>query len=661
MDDKYLWLEEVNSERALTWARELSQETIDKIKTHPSFFKIEEDALNSMDAKEKIPYVSIVGDFLYNTWFDSDHLQGIFRRTTINEYLTENPSWETILDIDQLSSVENTTWVLQEFNFNRDKTRAMVVLSPGGSDANVAREFDLETKSFIIDGFILPLSKGSVHWMDDNTLRLCREFDENSLSASAYPITVRDWKRGQKIEEATTVFKGAPSDVLVYSREFEHEGGHSVFLERWIDFQSAEIYFDDNGHLIKLNLPAKCFAIGVFKNNYIVTIKEDWQGNKSGDILAYNLKTHVTKKLLSPGKNQSIDQIYVTKNGLIAIIDEDVKGALYFCNIHDDLSLKSKKIDLPSNGTVDHLCATPRSDKFFVSYSSFNSPSIYFYGEGENSVRIAKKTPSLFNHQEIEVSQYFAKSLDGTMIPYFVAYKKGTRFNGTNPTILYGYGGFEISLKPTFSNILGSAWLDRGGIYVLSHIRGGGEYGPSWHQAAMKEKRHKAYEDFFAIAEDLFFRKITSPKHLGALGGSNGGLLMGVAFTQRPDLFKAICCEMPLLDMHRYHKLPPGPSWIAEYGDPDDDKDGAFIRSISPYQNIKKEGQYPIIFLTTSTKDDRAHPGHARKFAARLLEYGHAFEYFENFEGGHAAATNNKQYAFFFALEFSFFWKHLSS
>lgn len=660
MKDDYLWLEEIQSEKALQWVKEKSDASVLKLQQYSRFKEIEGKALEAFGATEKIPYVTIEGDYVYNLWNDEFNVQGLLRRASITSYVSEQPEWEVILDLDALSLKEKVCWVYAGIEFNSSHSKALMGLSPGGSDANVMREFDLVKKEFVPDGFILPESKGWAEWIDDDTLRIVRVFGEDSITDSGYSRTVRDLKRGESIDSAKIIFEVDKKDMQAYSKTAHSFSVNYRFLGRWIDFYSYEEMILQDGAFKKLNLPSMFQDFGVVGHYYVLMMKEKWSEYEVGDVVAYDLDNHSMKKIFSCEKNQSVYTISRSKTGLYAIIDEDVKGNLYKFTLKEDGEWSKVKIDLPANGTLDFLSTDWRSDHFFLTYSSFNQPATYYYGEGEKIIKASKVAPSFFDHNNVIVEQHFSTSLDGTQIPYFLIYKRGTSFNGKNPTILYGYGGFEISMKAHFNNGLGANWIEKGGVYVLSNIRGGGEYGPHWHQSALKENRHKAYEDFFSIAEDLIAKKVTSSEHLGAMGGSNGGLLMGVCYTQRPKLFKAIDCGVPLLDMYRYHKLLAGASWVAEYGDPEDEKDGAYIRSISPYQQIKEEGDYPVMFLNTSTKDDRVHPGHARKFAAKLFQYGHRVYYYENILGGHGGASNFKELAFNHALHMSFFWTHLT-
>ncbi len=657
MEDKYLWLEEVLGEKALGFVSELSDKTIEEFKKHPLFSEIESKACNFFSTKEKIPYVWFENGCLINHWIDDQNPQGLIRKTSVEAFLNKEVHWEVLLDLDLLSKNEKEKWVFKGIDFSPSHKNALIFLSPGGTDANVVREFDLEKKIFLPDGFYLPLSKGGAHYVNENLIRIERKFDEESVTNSGYARTVRELSRGQKYESAKILFEIKKEDMYAYSKKLTNLGQEYFFLGRVIDFYNIEEFIYIDNKTTKLNLPTMVEDHGIINGKYICTIKCDWNGFLLGDVLEYDLKTHHCKKIFSPKENQSFYNIQSSQDGLFLIIDEDVTSSLYFAPQEKNYELQ--KISLPINGSIDFLTVDKESNQFFVSFNSFNKPATYYYGKESKVIKEAKTAPSFFDHESIAVKQHFVKSVDGTKIPYFVVHKNNLEYNGKNPTILYGYGGFEISLKPTFSNGIGSSWLDKGGVYVLSNIRGGGEYGPKWHHAALKNNRQKAYDDFFSIAEELIQLKITSNKNLGAWGGSNGGLLMGVCYTQRPDLFAAINCAVPLLDMHRYHKLLAGASWVAEYGNPEDEVDGAYIKKISPYQNIKKDQTYPTIFINTSTKDDRVHPGHARKFAAKILEYGHPLFYYENIDGGHAGASNYREQAFKHALDMIFFWNVL--
>lgn len=659
--DKHLWLEEVLGEESLKWVKNLNAESTKSFKSWNKFEETSQKILKSLETKEKIPFVHFIDrGFVYNLWSDDLHVQGIFRRISLVDYNNQKNSWETLLDLDQLSQTENQKWVYHGFHLSPNGKSAMVALSPGGTDANIIREYDMESKTFSTQGFHLPLSKGSVEWFNNDILLITRDFGAETVTHCGYPRQLRKWHRTQKIEEAPVIFEIPATESFLFAEAEHFENSSRILVYQRVDFYSGKVFLFENDTFVNMDLPEKCDVHGFNENYYLIGLRQDWKGFKSGEVLAMSQDRHSIQSLFHPDQSSSVYSARVSQNGFYLVIDRDVKSELHF---FDAKSLPNKvhstQIPLPKNGTIDYLTTSSKDTHFFVAYESFNQPLSYFAGNNLELQKL-KEQPSFFDHQNIEVTQHFVKSFDGTSVPYFLVHKKGLIFNGKNPTILYGYGGFEISLKPRFSNAIGIGWLELGGVYVLSNIRGGGEYGPAWHQSALKNNRDRAYNDFFAIAEDLFLKKITSPDHLGAQGGSNGGLLMGVCYTKRPDLFKAINCGVPLLDMHRYHKLLAGHSWIAEYGNPDDEQDGAYIRQLSPYHRLDDKFQKtPMLYLHTSTKDDRVHPGHARKFAAKCLEYNYPVYYFENIDGGHAGAANLKELANMKTFDFAFFWSVL--
>ena len=660
MIDKHEWLEDILGEKSLDWVRARNKETIDLFKAEQGFDEMVSSIQEILESKEKIPLVDVfLKGMVYNLWLDEVQIQGLLRRTSVEDYQNDKPNWEVVLDLDALSLKEGEKWVYHGIDISPNEERALIALSPGGSDADIVREFNLKTKLFVENGFNLPLSKGHATWFSDDVIFLAREFEEGSLTNSGYPRIVKEWKRGASAPEMKPLFEGLVEDVSVYVSAVHSKNKTMALFHRSINFYNAELYLYTNGLLEKLDLPKQFNQFGANAEMTLLCLKEDWKEFLSGDVVSYHFTSKKFTLVYRPSKNTSVDTAGIAKDGVYVVIDEDVKSTLHFFTLTNE-SWSGKKLDMPANGSINMLITDYDSLDYFVSFESFNTPTTIYYSDKNKKLNSVKTQPSFFDHKNVEVHQHFVKSLDGTMVPYFLIHKKGLKLNGKNPTILYGYGGFEVTMKPWFSNMMGRVWLDDGGVYVLGNIRGGGEYGPSWHQAALKDKRDRAYEDFFAIAEDLIAKNITSRPHLGAMGGSNGGLLMGVCFTRRPDLFSAINCGVPLLDMHRYHHLLAGNSWVAEYGDPDDEVDGKYIRALSPYHNIDhKQKIYPQIYINTSTKDDRVHPGHARKFGAKLEEFNIPFHYHENIDGGHAGFSNLTELAFLRALDYAFFWKYL--
>lgn len=660
-EDQYEWLEDILGEESLRWVKERNEISVRTFNGWSKFESTSQKILQSLETKAKVPFVYFIDrGFVYNVWYDENHIQGLLRRMLLTDFKHKKESWETILDIDQLSQAENQKWVYHGFHLSPNGKRAMVALSPGGTDANVMREFDLSMKSFVPNGFYLALSKGSSEWLNDDVLLVTRDYGPSTVTHCGYPRQMRKLLRDQKTEEASVIFEIPANESFLFVEADHFEKSSIILVYQRMDFYSGKFFVLENESFNQIDLPEKCEVFGFNENHFLIGLREDWKGFRSGEVVTMSNDRQTIQSLFKPEKNSSVYSARVSQNGFYLVIDKDVKGELHFFeHFSHSTQILSKKIKLPQNGTIDHLTTSSHDPHFFVAYESFNQPMTYYWGLKTEILQLNEQ-PSFFDHKNIEVSQQFVQSPDGTKVPYFLVHKKGVTYDGKNPTILYGYGGFEISLKPRFSNVIGIGWLDLGGVYVLANIRGGGEYGPKWHQAALKNNRDRAYNDFFAIAEDLITKKITSSEYLGTQGGSNGGLLMGVCYTQRPDLFKAINCGVPLLDMRRYHKLLAGYSWIAEYGNPDDEQDGAYIRKLSPYHRLdEKFKKTPVLYLNTSTKDDRVHPGHARKFAAKCLEYNYPVVYFENIDGGHSGASNLKELANMKTFDFAFFWSQL--
>ena len=658
-DEDHLYLEEVLGDKALGEVKAWNKRSLDRLMADPRFSAMEAEALEILQSKDKIPYVSYRGGEVHNFWQDETHVRGIWRKSTLESYLTATPKWETVLDFDKLSKDEDKNWVYKGNNcLAPDYEKCIVNLSDGGKDAVVRREFNAKTKTFVEDGFVTEESKGGMDWIDEDTAVIGVDFGENTLTDSGYPRLAKLWKRGTPLSEAKLIGEGEQADVGYWGGTMElADGTREIVVMRSKTFYDSEVLWfprkgDIIGEAVKFPVPEKTTAYGVFKGQGMIQLNEDWRGHKSGDLVSYNMndfmkdgKIDAIHEIFSPDEKSSINGGGPTKSKVLLSISRDVTSAAYAFD-WDGEKWTSEKLDFPANGTVNIGAINDKEDVAFISTESFLTPdTLWTYNTATGKKAAAKSLPAWFDAESMVSEQFFATSTDGTKVPYFVVRQKDTKMDGTNPTLLYGYGGFEISLNPSYSATRGKLWLERGGVYVLANIRGGGEYGPKWHQAGLKTERQRIYDDFIAVGEDLVAKKITSPKHLGIEGGSNGGLLMGVMFTQRPDLFNAVICAVPLLDMMRYHKLLAGASWMGEYGDPDDAAEGKFLRSISPYHNVDPEADYPEVFFITSTKDDRVHPGHARKVAKRMEDQGHDFLYYENIDGGHSAAANLKETA----------------
>jgi len=666
--DPRLWLEDVAGDKPLAWVREHNKVT------ERELGGAAQEALRArlqtiLDAKERIPYANKHGDYLYNFWRDAQHVRGIWRRTTLAEYRKDAPAWETVIDLDALARTENENWVWAGASCLEPRgDRCLVSLSRGGGDAQVVREFDLQDRAFVAGGFALPEAKSSIAWIDANTLFVGTDFGKDSMTTSGYPRIVKEWKRGQPLANARTVYEAGATDLAASASRDLTPGYEREFVTRQIDFYSSELFLREGGKLVKIDKPLDANAYAV-RDQMLVELRSDWTvGGRSwpqGSLLAMDFARFMRgerdfQALFTPSSSTSLDGVTVTKNALLLTVLDKVKNRVVELR-RVDKTWQRRDVAAPGIGTLGvSALDSIDSDQYFLTVTDFLNPTTLYLGDvGSDKRERMKAMPAYFDAKPYTVTQYEAKSKDGTLVPYFVVMDRKAKMDGKNPTVLYGYGGFEVSLKPSYSAVAGNAWLGKGGVYVLANIRGGGEFGPRWHQAALKENRQKAYDDFIAVAQDLIARKVTSPRHLGIMGGSNGGLLVGATLVQRPDLFNAVVCQVPLLDMQRYHKLLAGASWMGEYGDPDDPKQWEYISKYSPYQNVFKDKHYPRVLFTTSTRDDRVHPGHARKMAALMQEQGHDILYWENTEGGHGGAANNEQAARMWALTYSFLLKQL--
>lgn len=668
-DADHIWLEEVEGEKPLAQVKDWNAMSAAKMET-AVYKEMKENLLEVYNSPEKIPYISYRAGKAHNFWQDDKHVKGIWRMTTLDSYHSDNPEWETVLDIDALAEAEGKNWVYKgNICLGPDYTRCIVRLSNGGKDAVELREFDITTKSFVEGGFALPESKGGVAWLDKDHLLIGVDFGEGTMTDSGYPLVSKLWTRGTPMSEAKELMRGEKADVGVWPGTFENaDGDDEIMIVRATTFYETEYYWvprtgDNAFKPVRVPVPLKTNLADQFKGQQLVTLQEDWKGHKSGTLVSYSIADFMENgtidtvhEVLKPTDRQSIGNFGATKSAVLLSLYDNVAGSAHAFDFNDG-KWSSVKLDFPENGNVSIGGTNAKEDIAFVSTESFLEPdTLWSIDTGDMAIKKAKALPSWFDSESMTATQHFATSTDGTKIPYFMVHKKDLKMDGSNPAILYGYGGFEISINPSYSATIGRAWLERGGVFVSANIRGGGEFGPKWHQAGLKTKRQIVYDDFIAVGEDLVERKVTSPEHLGTHGRSNGGLLMGVMFTQRPDLFNAVAIGVPLLDMHRYDKLLAGASWVGEYGDPDDTgAEGEFIRNLSPYHNIKPDTDYPVPYIYTSTKDDRVHPAHARKFAQRLDDMGYPFMYYENIDGGHAGAANLDETAHSYALIYSYF------
>jgi prolyl oligopeptidase len=667
MEDPYIWLEDVHGEKPLAWVKDQNAKSLGHLKADPAYQKNYDFILKVLDAKDRIPMGGLDHGFVYNFWQDGEHPKGIWRRTTVADYQTPAPKWDVLIDVDALAASEKENWVWKGTSCDPGHKRCLVHLSRGGGDAVVVREFDVAAKSFVKDGFFLKEAKSDVTMVDENTVLFGTDFGAGSMTSSGYPRIVKEWKRGEKIEDAKTVKEGVESDVSVSA--FTLVAGHYNLkaIVRGVSFFEAEYYFPGlKNDWWKLPLPLSAQVQGLHQQQLLFTLRADWTtpaGQKIAKGVLFALPYQGLAKyaadgkgpfppadiLYTPGPRASIEGVATGRDAVYVSILDNVIGEVHAFRLHGG-KWADKKLPLPGGGTASIVSTNDFGPEVLLSFESFLKPSTLYSDAGKDAPKEIKSLPARFDAAGLETLQYEATSKDGTKIPYFVVRPKN--LTGPAPTILYGYGGFEISETPFYSANFGKLWVGRGGVFVLANIRGGGEFGPGWHEAALKENRQKAFDDFAAVAADLAAKKIATPGQIGIVGGSNGGLLVSTVMTQHPELLGAVVCQVPLIDMIRYTKIGAGASWIGEYGDPADPKAAEYIGKYSPYQNVSKDKKYPPVFFVTATSDDRVTPVHARKMAARMMEQGHEVLFYENTDGGHAAAANHKQSAELWGLTF---------
>jgi prolyl oligopeptidase len=679
VEDPFIWLEEVLGEKPLAWVRERNADSNKVLTARTEYAPIKTQLLEVLNSKDRIPAISRRGSFVYNLWQDDKNKRGLWRRTSLAEYRKAQPAWETVIDLDALGQAEGENWVWGGATcLGPDYKLCLVSLSRGGADAKVVREFDTVSKQFVKDGFSLPEAKSDVDWIDSNTLFVGTDFGPGSLTTSGYPRVIKRWKRGTPLTDAVTVFEGLTTDVAANATVDITPGFERTWFSRSPDFFTSKVSLLQGDKLVPLDVPDDA-SISFMRDKLLLRLRSDLKvGDNvfpSGSLLqtdaaAYLRGERHLKALFTPTATRSLSSYTTTRDHLIMNVLDNVVSKLELWQkvgvgfFQRDISAPGIKGAL---GTLSvsslhdpQVAKDALADNFLVTYTDFLTPETLYLGNTKTATYEALKSrPAQFNAEGMRAEQRFATSKDGTRIPYFVVWPQGAKADGSNPTLLYGYGGFEISLNPSYSAAFGRAWALRGGLRVVANIRGGGEFGPNWHQAALKQNKQRSYDDFIAVAEDLIAQKITTPKQLGIMGGSNGGLLVGATFTQRPDLFNAVVCQVPLLDMRRFNQLLAGASWMAEYGNPDLPAEWAYISQYSPYQNLKAGAKYPKVLFTTSTRDDRVHPAHARKMVARMQAQGHEVLYYENIEGGHGGAADNEQRAHLLAMEFAYLWQQL--
>ncbi len=660
-EDKYLWLEDVNSPRAMDWVKAEDERTARVFDADPRFATFQEEALKVSEDPNRLPTPELRGDLVYNFWNDAKNVRGLLRKTTVAEYAKASPHWQTVLDIDALGKQENASWVYHGLScLYPDDQYCMVDLSVGGEDASTSREFDLRSSRFVDGGFTSPHSKQSISWEDKDTVLISRDWGPDTMTKSGYPYIVKEWKRGTPLDSAKEVFRGEPSDITAGGFVIQDAQGDRVTLFlRGISFFERRWWIKTPAGLKELAIPRKADPAGLIDGRLLIDLHEDWTpapgGSKfiQGSMVSLRLTdamrdpAHLKPAVVfAPTADEFMNGAATTRSRLIVVTLKHVLGQAYIYTPAGKDGWSRQPLDVPANSSIDVVTASDTSEAFFLRSESFLTPPSLLAGDAATGhLSLSKSEPPLFDGSQDTTEQFYATSKDGTKVPYFVVHRKGMQLNGENPTLLNAYGGFEVSETPSYQAMRGKLWIEKGGVFVLANIRGGGEFGPAWHEAGLKTHRQRIYDDFAAVAEDLIARKITSPRHLGIVGGSNGGLLMGVEMTQHPDLWNAIVIQVPLLDMLRYEQIAAGASWVGEYGSVSVPEERAFLAGISPYNQLKPDVKYPEPLIFTTTRDDRVGPQHARKFAAKMEEYHEPFLYDEITEGGHGAGADLKQAA----------------
>ena len=668
-EDKFPWLEEIDGEAAMNWVKEHNDKSLTELKADSRYASIVEKTGKIILAEDRLAQPAMRNGWVYNFWQDAKSVHGLWRRTKLADYQKSQPRWESVLDLDILSKEESENWVWKgTVCLPPASQRCLLKLSRGGKDAIVVREFDTVTKKFITDGFSLPEAHTSAVWMNLNTLLVGTDWGSDSLTPTGYPRIIKIWKRGTSASDATTVYEGAETDVMVSPSTYFRPEGRTSVITRSMNFYSHQYRFVKlDGSMQQLPIPEDSILEDIFQGQIIFRLRTDWKSQgtifTTGSLLSLqvlNMNNEVPVVIYKPDARASITEVLANDKSLYVNVLKNVQGEVYRFN-KIPAGWQSQKAVLPEQGTIHLTDSDPFHNPIFIEFESFLKPVTLFLAVDSptSSLSVVRSLPERFDSRPFSVEQYEVASRDGIKIPYFVIAKKDLLKSGANPTLLYGYGGFEASMTPFYLGAYGKVWSEQGGVYVLANIRGGGEFGPAWHQAALKANRQKAFDDFIAVAQDLIKRKITSPPHLGIMGGSNGGLLVAAVMVQRPELFNAVVCQVPLIDMMRYHHLLAGNFWVAEYGDPDDPEMAKILLKYSPYQNVRQGLRYPRPFIITSTKDDRVHPGHARKMAAKLEAAGHAVLYFENTDGGHGASANLNEVIQRMSLEMTYLSRQL--
>ena len=676
--DKYVWLEDVSGARSMAWVKAENERTAKVLEADPRFAGLAATALKVLESPDRLAFPDFREGTIYNTWQDAQHVRGILRRTTLDDYKTAQPHWQTVIDYDALAKTDNEKWVQKGLNcLYPGDGLCLAGLSAGGEDAETLREFDLKAGpagQFVAGGFVLPKSKQDVTWVDKNTLLVARDWGPGSMTKSGYPFIVKRWKRGQPLDQAKEVFRGTETDVEAGALQLNDARGHrATLLQRAINFFENEVSLLTPDGVKRIGLPGKSQIDGLLDGQIVVTLNEDWTPEGSatkypqGSVVSLGLDAVVMDPVhlkptvvFAPTAEEFAQEVATTRNYLLMTTLEHVQGRAYRFAVGKDGAWTRTKLAVPDNVAVGVESTNTSDDRFFLTLTGFLTPSSLELGDAATgALAVVKTLPAEFDATNLVVEQLQATSKDGTKVPYFVVRGKGIKYDGSAPTLLSAYGGFQVSETPRYSGALGKLWLERGGVFALANIRGGGEFGPAWHEAGLKTHRQRIYDDFAAVGADLVARKITSARRLGIEGGSNGGLLMGVEMTQHPEMWRAVVIQVPLLDMLRFEQIAAGASWVGEYGTVTKPEERSFLASISPYNQLRADVTYPEPLIFTTTKDDRVGPVHARKFAARMEEMGKPFFYEEIVEGGHGAGADLKEQAKTRAVEYIYLTRKL--
>jgi prolyl oligopeptidase len=674
-EDKYIWLEDVSSPRAMDWVNAQNDRSMKAFQADPHWKPFVDEALALAQNPDRLAVPSQRGNEIYNTWRDAEHPRGLLRKTSVADYLSSTPHWQTVIDFDALGKQEHVNWVPKgEGCLYPGDEYCIVTISDGGEDAITGREFNLKTGKFVDGGFALPHGKQNFGWEDKDNLLVSRDWGPGTMTKSGYAFVVKRWRRGTPLERAEELFRGAATDETGSTARVLHDGqGHRlVVFRRGVTFFETQWSVQTPRGVERLTVPAKSTISGLIDGRLIVELHEDWtpasaerkflQGSLVEMKLADVVKDPAHLKptvVFEPTEQEFLESTGIGKSRLVITTLANVQGKAYAYTPSADGWTKTK-LNLPENIAIGITSMSNTEDTLFMSVTGFLTPPSIWYGNAaKGTLSVAKTQKAQFDASNLTVEQLFTKSKDGTRVPYFVVHSKGMNYDGSNATLLTAYGGFELAQTPGYSSIRGKLWLERGGVFVLANIRGGGEFGPAWHDAGLKTNRQRIYDDFAAVGEDLIARKITSRQHLGIEGGSNGGLLVGVEMTQRPDLWKAVVIDVPLLDMLRFEQIAAGASWVAEYGSVNVPAERDFLAKISPYNQLKPGAAYPEPFIFTTTKDDRVGPQHARKFAAKMDEFHEPYMFYELTEGGHGSGASLQEQAQTNAMTFVYLAKKL--